>query len=227
MGETLSFRDIIKKSILEEFTYSNQPLTLNRIVITLLITFIIGLFIFFVYKKTYKGVLYTRSFNVALILVALVTSMIIMPITSNLVLSLGMVGALSIVRFRTAIKDPMDIGFMFWAISAGLTSGAGFYVLTISGSIIIGLILIILSGIKFRGTEPYLLVIHYRPGMDAIINRVLPKHKVKSKTVTKDGVELTLEVRVSRNNTSFLNNILRLEGVKDASLICYNGDYVS
>lgn len=179
------------------------------------------------YKKTYKGVLYTRSFNVALILVALVTSMIIMPITSNLVLSLGMVGALSIVRFRTAIKDPMDIGFMFWAISAGLTSGAGFYVLTISGSIIIGLILIILSGIKFRGTEPYLLVIHYRPGMDAIINRVLPKHKVKSKTVTKDGVELTLEVRVSRNNTSFLNNILRLEGVKDASLICYNGDYVS
>ncbi|HHU62722.1 MAG TPA: DUF4956 domain-containing protein [Clostridiales bacterium] len=227
MGETLSFRDIIKKSILEEFTYSNQPLTLNRMVITLLITFIIGLFIFFVYKKTYKGVLYTRSFNVALILVALVTSMIIMPITSNLVLSLGMVGALSIVRFRTAIKDPMDIGFMFWAISAGLTSGAGFYVLTISGSIIIGLILIILSGIKFRGTEPYLLVIHYRPGMDAIINRVLPKHKVKSKTVTKDGVELTLEVRVSRNNTSFLNNILRLEGVKDASLICYNGDYVS
>ena len=227
MGETLSFKDIIKKSILEEFSYSNQPLTLNRIVITLLITFIIGLFIFFVYRKTFKGVLYTRSFNVALILVALVTSMIIMPITSNLVLSLGMVGALSIVRFRTAIKDPMDIGFMFWAISAGLTSGAGFYVLTISGSIIIGLILIIFSGIKFRGTEPYLLVIHYRPGMDGIINRVLPKHKVKSKTVTKDGVELTLEVRVSRNNTSFLNNILRLEGVKDASLICYNGDYVS
>ncbi|MGI6113616.1 MAG: DUF4956 domain-containing protein [Mahellales bacterium] len=227
MGDVLSFKDIIKKSILEEFSYSNQPLTLSRIVITLLLTFIIGLFIFFVYKKTFKGVLYTRSFNIALILVALVTAMIIMPITSNLVLSLGMVGALSIVRFRTAIKDPMDIGFMFWAISAGLTSGAGFYVLTIGGSIIIGIILLILSGVKFRGTEPYLLVIHYHPGIDGVINRVLPKHKVKSKTVSKDGVELTLEVRVLKNNTSFLNNILRMEGVKDASLISYNGDYVS
>lgn len=227
MDNTVNFNDIFKKNFLEQFSYSNTPLTLSRILITLLLTFAIGLFIFYIYKKTFKGVLYTRSLNISLIMISLVTALIIMPISSNITLSLGMVGALSIVRFRTAIKDPIDIVFMFWAIAVGISNGAGLFLVSVVGTLIIGLILLGLTQFNFTITAPFLLILHYDVSAVIKLDKIIPKHSLKSKTVTRESVELTLELRLKNNDTSFVNDILKIEGVKDAVLMSYNGDYAS
>lgn len=227
MDKTFNFSDVIKKSFLEQFNYNNTPLTMSRVIITLLLTFIIGLFIFYVYKKTFKGVLYTRSFNISLVMISLVTALIILTISSNITLSLGMVGALSIVRFRTAIKDPIDIVFMFWAIAVGITNGAGFFAVAIVGTIIIGGVLLFFTYYDFKISTPFLLILHYDKDKDAIIQDMVKKYNIKSKTISRDGVELTLEVRVKDNDTYFVNELMEAEGVKDAALVSYNGDYVS
>lgn len=226
MDNTINFSDIIKKSFLERFSY-NAPLTLSRVVVTLLLAFIIGLFIFYVYKRTFRGVLYTHSFNISLIMSVLVTTLVIMTISSNITLSLGMVGALSIVRFRTAIKDPTDTVFIFWAIAVGITCGAGIFLVAIVGSLIIGLILLLFSIIKFKDSTPYLLIVHYDTETQIPFDSILQKYTLKSKTVTRDGVELTLEIRIKDNDTDFINDILNVEGVRDAALVSYNGDYIS
>jgi len=154
MDQAVGFQDIVKKS------FSNldfaSALSISDIIIVLISTFLIGMFIFYIYKKTFQGVLYTQSYNVSLVMVAIVTSLIIMTISSNFVLSLGMVGALSIVRFRTAIKDSMDIVFMFWAISIGIANGAGFFKISFIGSIVIAGVLLILTRFK-SSSSPYLL----------------------------------------------------------------------
>jgi len=223
----LTFRDILKKSFLEQFTYHTEPLSVYRVLYTLLFTFLVGLFIFFVYKKTFNGVLYNRTFNISLILTSMVTALIIMPITSNITLSLGMVGALSIVRFRTAIKDPIDTAFLFWAIAVGIGAGAGFFPVVIAGSLVIGLILFVMNLFKFRPSDPYILVIYHDAEASEAVKEKLPRHRLRSETVTRQGVELTVEVRVKNNNVSFLNDILAIEGVQDAALVSFNGDYVS
>ncbi|MGA1870702.1 MAG: DUF4956 domain-containing protein [bacterium] len=208
-------------------SYVDHPLTIARVVLTLLVTFAAGLFIFYIYRKTFKGVLYTRNFNISLVMTALVTALIIMPISSNVILSLGMVGALSIVRFRTAIKDPIDIVFMFWAIAVGLACGAGFYMVAIVGTPMIGIFIFGLSRANFNSEDPYLLVIHHTNGSAAELEKTLPAHRLQSRTVTAEGVELMVEVRIQAEDTSLIDNILKIEGVKHAALINYNGDYVS
>ncbi|MEW6381135.1 MAG: DUF4956 domain-containing protein [bacterium] len=214
-------------NMLNGLSQVNQPITAMRVVLTLLITCIIGQFIFFVYRKTFKGVLYTRNFNVGLVMIAMVTALVILPISSNILLSLGMVGALSIVRFRTAIKDPIDTVFMFWAIGVGICCGAGFYMVGIIGSLMIGLFMFLMNQVSLSGEEPYLLVVHFENGAETAVREALPAHKLKSQTVTAAGVELMLEVRAKANAASRMDKLLQIAGVKDAALISYNGDYVS
>ncbi|AZK48762.1 DUF4956 domain-containing protein [Paenibacillus lentus] len=223
-----TFSDIIKKSVLSNFT---SDISLSKILITLGVAFIIGLFIFILYKRVFSGVLYSKSFNVSLIGMTLVTAMVIIAINSNLILSLGMVGALSIVRFRTPIKDPTDLIFLFWAAAAGIVAGAGFYTLAAVGSVIIGLVLFLF--IKNSTLEtPYLLVINCsgnesEQAIHQAITGLVKRYNVKQKTVSPGNIEMTFEVRLRDHESAFVNRISELDGVRNAVLISYNGDYVS
>ncbi|GAA3409572.1 DUF4956 domain-containing protein [Paenibacillus hodogayensis] len=223
-----TFSDILKKSVLDNFS---NDISIWTILITLGVAFFIGLFIYMLYKHTFSGVLYSKSFNVSLIGMTLVTAMVIIAINSNLVLSLGMVGALSIVRFRTPIKDPTDLIFLFWSAAAGIVSGAGFYTLAIAGSIIVGLVLVLF--IKSMAVEtPYLLVVNC-DGDDSeeqvhrTLNGLVKRYHVKQKTVKPGNTEMTLEVRLKDREAAFVNRISGLSGVKHAVLISYSGDYAS
>ena len=204
-----------------------QDLTIERVILSLLITFIIAMLIFYIYRATFKGVLYTRNFNVGLVLTALVTAMIIIPISSNIALSLGMVGALSIVRFRAAIKDPRDIIFTFWAIAVGITCGAALYLVAIVATPIIGAFVYVLCKMDIKGADPYLLVINYDNKAEDKVQDALPKHKLRSRTVTTAGVELMLEVRLKNEETNMVDEFLEMPGIKNAALVSCNGDYVS
>jgi hypothetical protein len=201
-----------------------QSLTIDRVLLSLIVSFIVALFIFFMYRKCFSGVIYTRHFNIGLVLVSLVVTLVILPISSSLALSLGMVGALSIVRFRTAIKDPIDVVFMFWAIAVGIISGAGLYMVALVGSPIIGLFLFVLSRANLRTNDPYLLVIHYTTDAEAAVQKALPENKLRSRTVTSAGVELMLEVRMKSKDASKVDELLKIKGVKDAALVSYNAD---
>lgn len=195
------------------------------------VAFALGLFIFLVYKKTFSGVMYSASFGVSLIAMTLITTFIILAITSNVVLSLGMVGALSIVRFRTAVKEPLDISFLFWSISVGIVVGAGLIPLAVIGTILIGVIMVIFVNRK-TSDNPYIMVINCvndnaeKNALDAVKNSV-KKHVVKSKTVSKNGIELTVEIRLNDMTTDFVNKISALTGVENVVLVSYNGDYMS
>ncbi len=216
--------------LMDEFTNpanTYQTLTVERVVIALAVTFLVALFIFFIYRVTFKGVLYTRNFNVGLVLTSLVTALVILPISSNIALSLGMVGALSIVRFRAAIKDPTDIIFTFWAIAVGITCGAGLYMIAIVGCLMIGLFLIGLTRVNLKPSSPYLLVIHYNKEAEKKVQTGLPKHKVRSRTVNGSGIELMVEVRLRDKEVGTVDKFLKLKGVKDAALVSYNSDYSS
>ncbi|MCQ6562652.1 DUF4956 domain-containing protein [Paenibacillus mendelii] len=195
-------------------------------VLGLLCSFVIGMFIYWIYRKSFRGVVYSYNYNVSFVLMAVITSLIIMTISTNIVLSLGMVGALSIVRFRTAVKDPLDIVYMFWAISAGIASGAKMYPLALFGSLVIGLIVMWLSKRKIK-EQAYLLIIRHSEAATDEIRIQLRKldSRLKSKTVRKDFTEVTVEVMLRDDNTSFVHTISNIEGVHDASLVNYTGDY--
>ena len=227
MEEVISYKDIVKQSFLE---FQSAGLTIADVATSLLITFVISLLIFWLYKKSFRGVLYTHSFNVSLVMVSLVTALVIMTISTNLILSLGMVGALSIVRFRTAVKDPLDIVFMFWAIAIGIANGAMQFELAIVGSFFIAIVVVILSNIKLQN-HPYLLIMHYKSVDEKEIiiqlNKIIKSYKLKSKTVSNDLVELTLEVRVKKHNIDFVDEISKINNVEDLGLVSYEGDYVS
>ncbi|QMV41199.1 DUF4956 domain-containing protein [Cohnella cholangitidis] len=223
-----TFTDVIKKSVLENFS---SDIDITKIIITLMISFFVGLFIYILYKRIFSGILYSKSFNVSLIGMTLITSMVIIAINSNLVLSLGMVGALSIVRFRTPIKDPTDLIFLFWAAAAGIVTGAGFYSLAIIGSVIVGLVLFVFVK-KATFETPYLMVVNCdgdasEQAIMKQLNTLVKRYNVKQKTVTNDNVEMTVEVRLNGQETRFVNQITELSGVKNAVLISYSGDYVS
>ncbi len=224
----MTFSDIFKNSFLEAAAPS---LNIYNILLGLGITFVLGMFIYLVYKKTFKGVLYSKSFNVSLVMISMITSLIIMAISSNVILSLGMVGALSIVRFRTAIKDPIDLIFMFWAISIGIVSGAGLYQLAILSSIIIGVTMTVFTNLS-TVESPFLLVFNCEDGSaeEAILShlsKVVKKYQIKSKTVSRDNVEITIEVRLKNQETGFINELSQRDGVRSAVLVSYDGDYVS
>jgi len=228
MNEMSKLQELFK----ETFTNVGFANGLNTwdILSVLLVTFLMGIFIFFIYRRTFQGVLYTQSFNVSLVMVAIVTSLVIMTISSNFILSLGMVGALSIVRFRTAIKDSMDIVFMFWAIAIGIANGAGFFQISLIGSLVIAAVLFILTKFK-SNTAPYLLVINYNEQQDnevlLHIKKQVGQFNLKSKTVRANFVELTVEIRMDNEDSSFVNTLSQLKGVESAVLVSYNGDYVS
>ncbi|MGM0881212.1 MAG: DUF4956 domain-containing protein [Bacillota bacterium] len=224
MGETVNFQDLFKKSMLHLDSF--RSISYIDVLIGLIASFSIGLFIFFIYKKTFRGVVYSYNYNVTFVLMTMITALIIMTISTNIVLSLGMVGALSIVRFRTAVKDPLDIVYMFWAISAGIASGAKLYPIALIGSLTVGLALLWLSRRKVR-EQPYLLIIRHSEVAISDVRSQLRKlnYTLKSKTVRKDYIEMTIEIRLRDDNTAFVNVLSAIEGVNDVSLINYTGDY--
>ncbi len=219
------------KDVLSGMTdLSSNSLSPLNVIITLLLACAIGLFIFFIYRKTFSGVMYSRNFGLSLVMITMITSLIILPITSNLTLSLGMVGALSIVRFRTAVKDAMDTMFMFWGIAVGICLGARFWVVAIIGSLGIGLLMVLLTMLKFRTALPYLLVLHFDTAASGQVRALLsklPGHKLKSRTVRGNSVEMTVEMRLRAEESGFVDKFLMIEGVYDASLISYQGDIIS
>lgn len=223
----MTFQDIFKSSFLENVT----SFSALDMVIALALAFVLGLFIFLVYKKTFNGVMYSAGFGVSLLGMTLITTLIILAVTSNIVLSLGMVGALSIVRFRTAIKEPMDIVFLFWAISAGIVLGAGLIPLAVFGSLFIGIILIIFVN-KKSGDSPYILVVNCADDqaeqkvLDTVKTSV-KKQVIKSKAVSQNGIELTVEVRLKSSETDFVNILGAIDGVSNTVLVSYNGEYMS
>lgn len=211
-------------------TFSFGDIGVVRILLTMALAFVIGLFIFFVYRKTFAGVMYSRNFGVSLVMLTIITSFIILPITSNLTLSLGMVGALSIVRFRTAVKDPIDTIYMFWAIAAGITLGAKFFLPALLSTLVIGLLLLLLNGMRFRSTMPYLLVLRFDDGAAGHVNNLLrriPDINIKSKTVSEHGVEMTIELRLRDSDMQIVDRFLDIPGVFDATIVSYGGDIVA
>ena len=222
----MTFSDIFKSSFLTNVT----SVSLLDMVLALILAFGVGLFVFFIYKKTYSGVMYSSSFGVTLIALTMITTLVILAVTSNVVLSLGMVGALSIVRFRTAIKEPMDIAFLFWSIAVGIVLGAGLIPLAVFGSVVIGIILLVFANHK-DSSNPYIVVLscegnESEKAAAAYLAQQTNKCIVKSKTARKGSVELNMEVRLKDDNTDFINRLADLPGVQNAVLVSYNGDYM-
>ncbi|MDO4409293.1 MAG: DUF4956 domain-containing protein [Eubacteriales bacterium] len=222
----MTFSEIFKSSFLSNVT----AVSMFDMVLALVLAFGLGVFIYLIYKKTYAGVMYSSSFGVTLVALTMITALVILAVTSNVVLSLGMVGALSIVRFRTAIKEPLDIAFLFWSIAAGIVLAAGMIPLAVFGSVLIGLIILFFANRK-ENTNPYIIVLECS-GHDseqkavAFLKEKTSKCTVKSKTARKGSVELNLEIRLRDDNTDFVNQLSELEGVGSAVLVSYNGDYM-
>lgn len=221
----MTFSDIFDSDFLDSVT----SVTFLDIVIAVGLCFVIGLFIMMIYKKTYRGVMYSQSFCVSLMAMSMITTVLILAVTSNVVLSLGMVGALSIVRFRTAIKDPLDIAYLFWAIAVGIILGAGFIVLALIGSAVVGLLLVLFVNKKPKDA-PYLLVVHCadataEAGAMSVVANSTSMHIVKAKSVTSQGIDLTIELRLTGSETSFVNAVQRTNNVSSAVLVSYNGEY--
>ena len=198
--------------------------------LAMILAFGIGLFIFFIYKKTFSGIMYSSGFAVTLVALTMITTLVILAVTSNVVLSLGMVGALSIVRFRTAIKEPLDIAFLFWSIAVGIVLAAGMIPLAVLGSMMIGIFLLLFANRKTY-VNPYIIVINctdHESETNAM--EFLRKHTkrvvVKSKTARKGAVELNLEIRLQDEDTDFINTLSEMEGIGSAVLVSYNGDYM-
>lgn len=227
MDKSLTFNDIFKSSFLEKAS----SFSILDTFIALTLALAIGMFIFIIYKKTFNGVMYSANFGTSLIAMTLVTTLIILAVTSNVVLSLGMVGALSIVRFRSAIKEPMDIVYIFWSISVGIVLGTGLIPLAVIGSLFIGLFMIIFVNRK-TSDNPYILVLNCydneseKKAVDYVKQHV-KKHVIKSKTISSDfKIELTLEIRLKDMSTEFINKLASIDGVNNAVLVSYNGDYM-
>ena len=222
----MTFSDIFKSSFLENVS----TISMLDMLLTLVLSFGIGLFIFLVYRKIYQGVMYSAGFGTTLIALTMITSIVILAVTSNVVLSLGMVGALSIVRFRTAIKDPLDIAFLFWAIGAGIILAAGLIPLAVIGSVCIGLILLVFVNRKTH-THPYMVVlscVNHEAEVQAreFLAQNVTRTKVKSKSAVKGAIEMNIEVRLKEDDTDFINTLSEMPGVNSAVLVSYNGDYM-
>ncbi len=222
----MTFQDIFKSSFLENVS----SVSLLDMALSLLLAFGIGMFIFLIYKKTFCGVMYSATFGVTLVSLTMISTLVILAVTSNVVLSLGMVGALSIVRFRTAIKDPLDIAFLFWSIAAGIVLAAGLIPLAVFGSAVIGVVILVFANKKSH-TKPYIVVLScesFESEKEACsyLKKQTEKFNIKSKTVQKQNIELNIEVRLKSDNTDFVNALAEMKGVKNAVLVSYNGDYM-
>ncbi|NJP40667.1 DUF4956 domain-containing protein [Oscillospiraceae bacterium HV4-5-C5C] len=222
-----TFSDIFKSSFLEKI----DSVSLLDMVLAMALAFGLGVFIFFVYKKTYRGVMYSSGFGVTLIALTLITTLVILAVTSNVVLSLGMVGALSIVRFRTAIKEPLDIAFLFWSIAAGIVLAAGMIPLAVFGSVVIGVILLVFVNHK-TNDQPFIVVVRCQ-GHDgevkaaALLEKEVSRAVLKGKTAQDGRIELNYEVRLKDNKTDFITLLSEMDDIDSAVLVSYNGDYIS
>lgn len=224
----MTINDIFKNDFIEQATGALSTL---EILITLGIAFLVGAGIFFVYKKTFQGVMYSKTFNVSLVVLSLISATIIIGVTNNIVLSLGMVGALSIVRFRTSIKDPIDVVYMFWAIGSGIIAGAGLYLLCLVSFIFIGTVLYVFTNMDIR-LEPYLLIIGYESKeaeerIFELLDQSLDAYKVKSKTKVPSQFELTVEIRTKTDKSGIINDLDEIEGVNNVAMLSYDGDYAA
>ena len=222
----MTFQDIFKSSFLENIS----DVSLFDMALALLLAYCIGMFIFLIYKKTFAGVMYSSNFGVTLVALTLISTLVILAVTSNVVLSLGMVGALSIVRFRTAIKEPLDIAFLFWSIAAGIVLAAGMIPLAVFGSVLIGLVLLVFANKKSH-TRPYIVALrcesHESETAAAdFLQKQVQRFVFKSKTAQKGSIELNAEIRLKDGNTDFINTLSEINGVQSAVLISYNGDYM-
>jgi hypothetical protein len=221
----MSFFDLIKKSVIEEFT---GTISVDSLLISLLVACLTAIFIIYVYRKTYSGVVFSKSYALCILLVTMVTSLVIKTINSNLALSLGMVGALSIVRYRTAVKDPIDTGFMFWGITAGIMSGAGLYLVTIIASLTLGFLFFLSYSFGFKANSQYLLVIRYDIAYnDVVLDKIrrLPKHKLRSKSIANDKVELTFDIDIKEGKDNIVEALYAVEGIDNVNLISYQNDF--
>lgn len=227
-NQAVNFIDIFKSSFVDKMT----SISFLDMFIAMILSFAVGLFIMQVYKKTFKGVMYSSTFAMSLLALTLITTLIILGVTSNVVLSLGMVGALSIVRFRSAIKEPMDIAFLFWSISEGIVLGAGLIPLAILGAVFIGIVMVLFAN-KKTTDNPYILVVNCKNDISEnsvlnILSKNVNKYCVKSKTISpSNGIEMTIEVKLKNITTSFVNEVSKIEGVSNAVLVSYNGDYMA
>lgn len=222
----MSFKDIFKTKFLENAT----SISLTDMGIALVLAFVIGMFIYLIYKKTYQGVMYSSGFGVTLVALTMITTLVILAVTSNVVLSLGMVGALSIVRFRTAIKEPLEIAYLFWSIAAGIVLAAGLIPLAVFGSFIIGMMLIVFANRK-PCMNPYIIVVSCtghdtEKQVSEYIRSRVKRYSLKSKSAQKGNLELNIEVRLKEDNTDFVNELSDMEGVNSAILVSYNGEYM-
>ena len=222
----MSFQDIFKSSVLENIA----SVSLLDIAISLVLAFGIGLFILLIYKKTFAGVMYSSSFGITLVALTMISTLVILAVTSNVVLSLGMVGALSIVRFRSAIKEPLDIAFLFWSIAVGIVLAAGMIPLAVFGSVVIGIVLLIFANKKSH-INPYIVVIRCENHDSELmatefLEKQVQRLVIKSKTVQEGSVELNVEVRMKDDNTDFINILSEMDGISSAVLVSYNGDYM-
>ena len=225
----MSFKDIFKKSFIQGFTrYDATP---ENIIVVFFISVIFAVYIFAAYRLLTRKTFYSKSFNIALPALVLITAAVILTIQSSVVISLGMVGALSIVRFRAAIKEPMEIVYLFWAVAAGIVIGAGMLPLAVIGSAIIGVILILFANKKVH-ENPYLLILNCQDetaeqAAIALVKDAVKKYAVKSKTVNIQGIEFTAEIRMKDGETAFVNRLNEIVGVENATLVSYNGEYMS
>lgn len=222
----MTFRDIFKSDFLENMGSVSIP----DMVLALLLAFCLGLFIFFVYKKSFSGVMYSGGFGVTLVAMCLITTFLIMAVVSNVVLSLGMVGALSIVRFRTAVKEPLDIAFLFWSIAAGIVLAAGLIVLAVFGSLLVGIVLLLFAR-RTCADFPYILMVRCADAQTEqktveFVKSQVKKMVLKSKSMADGTVELNYEVRLNKGDSSFLNGLDHMDGVDSVVLVSYNGDYM-
>ena len=222
----MTFQDIFQSDFLDNIA----SISLLDMVLSMVLAFAIGMFIFLIYKKTFSGVMYSSSFGVTLVALTMISTLVILAVTSNVVLSLGMVGALSIVRFRTAIKEPLDIAFLFWSIAVGIVLAAGMIPLAVFGSVVIGLFLLVFANRKSH-VNPYIVVIRCQDHDSEVaatdfLNKQVRRLVVKSKTAQKGAIELNMEVRMKDENTDFINILSEMSGVTSAVLVSYNGDYM-
>ena len=229
----MSFKDIFKSSFLESntsFLENIIAVSLPDMALALAISFCLGLFIYFVYNKTYSGVMFSRSFGGTLVALTMITTLVILAVTSNVVLSLGMVGALSIVRFRTAIKEPMDIAYLFWSIAAGIVIAAGMIPLAVVGSVIIGIVMIIFCNHK-TVEKPFIAVVtcsdaEAEKQVAQYLSEQTKKAVIKSKSAQKGNIELSYELSLKSDDTGFITALSDMKGVLSAVLVSYNGDYM-
>jgi hypothetical protein len=221
----MSVQDFIKNSILESGVFDG--VNIANAALGLLTALIMGAVIYFVYRKFYTGVIYSRGFAITLVGMTVLTAMVTLAISTNIVISLGMVGALSIVRFRTAVKDPLDLLYLFWAITTGITAGAGMYVLVVVAAVVMTVMIILFYHKQQKG-RIYILVVHYtgdKAGDDVIRALGKIKYFIKSKTLRKEKTEMAIEVFCKNNDTFFMEKIREIDGVEDSTLIQYNGEY--